>query len=353
VWTETLPGLDLPVGDPLRVYGSSGNTVVVDGSTHELPDGSAGDAVGAAAARLTQLFTTPAGVVAVTESAAGDVDRVHLIVGDTVSPVGGDWRLSGSVAVALDPTGQTRIALATYDGERAEAFEGPIANPTSLGETAEPLNAVGFLDGDALFMAVDEPTRITRFHRDDETGAVSRELVGDYMLPDHIAPGAGPHFAGLVLDGDQSIALYTSHEERTCTFGYELPGAGVYRWSSCDTDSDDALTVGARYGAVGGTVHHLLVEPAFFVTKFDRSDWAQAQGGGQPHVVEAIGWESTIHVIFRVIAQGVDDPRGDPTGQASYVAVRCDVEHADCERLPHPVDLVARNISDIGRRDLG
>ena len=58
-----------------------------------------------------------------------------------------------------------------------------------------------------------------------------------------------------------------------------------------------------------------------------------------PFQVDPVGWESPTLIILRVVSN-VPDAAG-AEAHPRYVAVRCSVDTGECERLPHPVEVMA------------
>ena len=145
-------------------------------------------------------------------------------------------------------------------------------------------------------------------------------------------------------DGDEPLAIYTD-VDRGCTSAYHLPGSGELAWEACDEDSRAVMIIGPRYGAVGVTAYDLEASGARTRT-FELP-------GAEHFDIAPIGWETPTGLVLRVVSYEAygDSGRGQETSMPPrYVAVRCAVDTGTCERLPHPVEVMATSTAARFRR---
>ena len=123
-WVPDLPGLDLPVGDPLTTTYATGNTLFVGGQSYDL------------GAEITQVLDVPEGTVVITREAepTGTAPTTLQLVGHdgavTTIDAGSIW----SVRALPDPAGTapTRLAWvwqASDDGHANEVRSAVLGDP--------------------------------------------------------------------------------------------------------------------------------------------------------------------------------------------------------------------------------
>jgi len=333
VWTETLPGLDLPLGAPLTVPYGVGSSVFVDGQEHVLPS-AVTEPTGGETPHLVQITDTPLGLLTVTKVGHW-VFNLRLLDGEEVRDIGGAVQLAGTVAVGAGPDGKIHIAFANDETPAEGVYEGPLLDPQPIAVGEARRHAVGFFEGDPLFDLAEQPGSLERFRR-TSAGESSTQLEQT-----NAALGPNTVLAGWTTDGGEALAIYTD-VDRGCTSAYQVPGSGELAWEACDDLSRAVMITGPRYGAVGVTAYDLEASGARART-FELPQAARFE-------IAPIGWETPTHLILRVVSY---EPYGEAgTGESAslpprYVAVRCAVDTGVCQRLPHPVETVVNNIGTV------
>jgi hypothetical protein len=321
-WNENLQGVDLPVGPALSVAYAAGDTATV-GSQSYVFDGK----------EVTALLTSPTGPVVVARTTGTNLSSITVFdESGQRSTLAGPVKLVGSVVRGLGPDGEPHLAYATDGPGGPAVYEGPLLDVQPLA-SGERYQAAGFLGGEPVFDSISRPGMLTQFHTagvPDAGGEARSEVIGNVSPTND----GGTVLAGWRDLGDSASAFYTVTSS-ACTLARDVPGFGIDAWMAC-SDESDVFVVGTDFGALGDTVYDLSSGDE--TRKFDLSP---AASEGVFYDLEAIGWESPTNVIIRIAGYEVADPRSQSPANGSYVAVRCSVVTGACERLPHPVDVVA------------
>jgi hypothetical protein len=329
-WNETVPGLDLPVGEALSVPYAVGGTVTAGSREVDL-EGS----------EVTQILNSAMGAIVVARTGAEQADIWLLDDSENVLVAEDVW-LTGSVVQGLGYDGQTHIAYAVDGPDGPKIFAGPVLDPQPIDSGYRYL-AAGFMAGEPVFASVVQPTTLTQFHT---SGAHPPQAVVEH---DVVGRGEPPYGAGTTIPGwwevgDGAVAFYQEVANR-CNDSRLVPSFGFDTWGNCDFEAGDfgVLAVGPTYGAMRATVYE-LASVGHEVRTFDLPE----SSGDTAYDPDPIGWETPTDVIIRVAAYDrAVNIRDRSPADGSYVAVRCSVETGACERLPHPVDVVANAVNKI------
>jgi hypothetical protein len=323
VWSEALPGLDLPLGRPLGVTYGAGSSIFVEGSELEWPAGSVGTVPDA---RLAQVADTPLGVLAVV------VDRwfssVHLLDGQGIRDIGGAAELTGMVVLDPGADQEAKVAFAIDDGGVQKLLAGPLPDPQAVLVEKARRQPVGFLDGDPVVALLDEPGSVEVVSQEPDGGQVH---VQSYAAASPLGDNAVPAGSTTIED---DLQVVFSDLDTGCSYAYRVPGTGEPAWMTCDNARGAVMIVGPRYGAVGTNVYDVV--DGALVTGLELPEASRFD-------IAPIGWETPTALILRVIsyeAYGEAKASG-ATMPPRYAAVRCRVDSGVCERLPHPVDVIA------------
>lgn len=328
-WTETVPGLDLPVGEALSVAYAVGATVTLESR-----------AVALEGAKITQVLDSAMGQIVVAVAGNGR-SSIWLLDGSETLKIADDLALSGSLVQGLGYDGRTHIAYAVDGPDAREVFAGPLLDPQPLGSDDRYL-AAGFMQGEPVFAAVVQPTTLTQFHTSDPRAAdaaIEHEVVMRSQAP----YGAGTTIPGWWEVDDGAVVFY--QEAIGCNDARRVPSFGFDAWGNCDFEDGDfgVLAVGPTFGAMRATVYELESRGSAVQT-FD----LPRSSGGTTYDLEPLGWETPNDVIIRVAAyDSALDIRDRSPADGSYVAVRCSVDTGACERVPHPVDVVANALNKV------
>lgn len=329
-WTETVPGLDLPLGGPMSIPYAVGATVTLGSRAVELEG-----------EEVTQILDSAVGPIVVAHAGSGH-SSIWLLDGSESIRIADGLQLSGSVVQGLGYDRQTHIAYAVDGPDAREIFAGPVRDPEPLGSD-DRVQAVGFLRGEPVFSSNAQPTTLTQFH----TSVPRQPQVG--IEQDVVGRGVSPIGATVTIPGwwevdDGAVAFYRDADG--CIVARVVPGFDWDVWGNCNYEAADfgVLAVGPTYGAMRATVYE-LASRGHEVRKFDLP---QSPSTDSAYDLEPIGWETPTDVIIRVAAyDSAVDYRDRSPADGSYVAVRCSVDTGACERLPHPVDVVANAVNKI------
>ena len=330
-WVPDLPGLDLPVGDPLTTSYASGETLVVGDQTYDL------------GAPIMQVLDVPEGTVVITREAeptGGPRTTLQLIGADGVATTidtGSIW--SARALPDLAGTAPTRLAWiwqASDDGSANELRSAVLGDAASRAAVPGRFNLTfGFLDGDVLASSVASETADPDLAR-WEPGADAVQLLAS-------GPADGSFPLGVAGSPDPERALMYSVGTPQCTYAASLTDLTDKVWEQCEGGplvSDPRGTLAANEVGVVDLATGAFVER--FDLGSDKIVYVQQPGLGQI-AATVVAWSGDDVVIRLSSADDVAStpaPGGSFTYNPAYVGVRCSASTGACERLPHPIGAV-------------
>ena len=335
-WVADLPGLDLPVGQPLRTAYAVADVVVVGSRTYEL----GGSAVGS-------LLQVPEGIVVVSMVAGTDaLYDLRLMVddGSTVRFEPIDTGAIGDVHASVDPEGRlpTRLAWkAIGDQSDNELRSVVLGDPTSLSSISGQFGSIeGFLDGDVV-------TTIDR--TEQQTVSLVRWAPGTDVTEDvGVLPDGTDVLAAARPGRNADLAVMFSGTTPWCTFAVPLTDPSSQLWSVCGGGPAVIDPIGALGATQLGAFDVATGEP---VSTFDLGPdqihqwepWSFEPGGDIGIDARVVGWsgdDAVVQLSYAIPSSTTPDDGGGWTVNPWYVFVRCGATTGHCERLPHPVDVL-------------
>lgn len=330
-WVPDLPGVDLPLGDPLGTPYASGSTLVVQGSPHDL------------GAQIVRVLDVPEGTVVIT-SGAGDVgapaSRLEL-VGDDGSTVTVDSGVISSVQALTDLAGATRLAWlwrGVDDDPTGELRSVVLGGAQPMSSVAGEFNLVlGFLDGAVLVSTMDNEWAVPDLAQWEPGTGLVEPVASD--------PGDGSFVLGVTgADRTPDRALMYTGEVPQCNYAAPITDLSERLWEQCEGGPLVPAPSGSLAANQAGVVD---VGTGAFVARFDLGTdsllhWAQGPDMGGIGV-EVAGWSGDDALIRLTSTDGIATtpaPGGAVTYDPAYVGVRCSASTGTCERLPHAIDAI-------------
>lgn len=331
-WVPDLPGLDLPLGDPLTTAYASGSTLTAGGRTLDV------------GAQILQILDVPEGVVVLTAEADAGTQAARLeLVADDGSTALIDAGLIANVRALTDPAGVTPTRIvwlwlnADQDSEsELRSVDLDVAEPTSSAPGRFNL-VLGFQDGAVLASTIENERAVPDLAR--------WEPGTDLVQPVASDPGDGSFLLGVTgADRNTDRALMYTGEVPQCNYAAPLTNLGERLWEQCE----GGPLVPARTGALAANQAGVVdVATGAFVARFDlRTDNLLRWDQGWPDTgtaVQVAGWSGDDVLIRLSSTDGIATtpaPGGGFTYNPAYVGVRCSASTGACERLPHPIDAI-------------
>ena len=328
-WVPDLPGLELPVGDPLTTTYADGNTLVAGTQSYDL------------GAPIMQVLDVPEGTVVITRQPEGPSTPATTLqlVGEDGAVTTIDTGSIGSVRALPDPagTGPTRLAWIW------QASDDDVANElrsTALGEEVDPATVsgrfnliYGFLAGDVLATTMES--------EEDQPDLARWEPGADAVAPIATAPDDDSFLLGVTGVQDPDLALMYSGSPPQCNYATPLTDLTDRLWEQCEGGALVADPSGALAANEVGVVDTATGE---FVVRFDLGSDQIVQFAQEGEIGASVAAWSGDDVVFRLSSTdevaSTPAPGGAWTYNPAYVGVRCSASTGACERLPHPIDAV-------------
>ncbi len=331
VWVSSLPGLDLPAGEPLDAPYALGNTII-DGDTESTVD-----------AVITQLIAVDGGYLVLSDDTTGPAGgiptsgRLDFVSTDgAVTPID-----TGRIRrIAVDRAAGSGSPVVAWDWQASTATDSDAGaiKLIQLGEDSTPQirpiemsTAVRWVvDGDPVFAYQFEGSSWQVARWDVRSG----EVVP--WLPEPL--GTDPSIKDFTPDGE--VGFFFDNDSQ-CDSAIDLDQPDTVLWEACDAPhyyaslSPDGRVLAGEDGAADALTGDRLVD-------FDLPD--QGDIGRDDYVPIPLGWERSDAFLFQALGLEAFDV-GAATGSrepASYVVVRCLISSGECLTVPHPVDVLAQ-----------
>lgn len=332
-WVSSLPGLDLPAGEPLDAPYALGNTII-DGDTEFTVD-----------AVITQFIAVDGGYLVLSDDttgpaggmpASGRLDFVSTDGAETPIDTGRIKRIA--VDRAAD-SGNPVVAWDWQDSDTGDSDAGAL-KVMQLGKDSAPqvqpiemsTSVRWVVDGDPVFAYQFEDSSWQVARWDVQSGEVAP------WLPEPL--GTDPSIKDFTPDGE--VGFFFDNDSQ-CDSAIDLGEPETVLWEACadpgyfTSVSPDGRVLAGQAGAANALTGDRLVD-------FDLPD--QGDIGRDDYVpVSLLGWETPATVLFQAyglqVLEGNDEAYTTALGPGSYVVVRCAIAGGQCETVPHPVDVLA------------
>lgn len=332
-WVPSLPGLDLPAGEPLGAPYALGNTII-DGETEIAVDSA-----------ITQLVAVDGGYLVLSDDTSSPdaitatSGRLDFVSSDgTVTSID-TGRITG---FAVDRAVSGDSPVVAWDWQASDATDGDAAAVKALvlGEESAPqvlpiemaASVRWVVDGDPVFAYKSEDPALQVTQWDVQSGAVGP------WLPTPL--GIDPRISGITPDGD--IGFFFDNDSQ-CDSAIDLGEPETVLWEACadpgylTSVSPDGRVLAGQAGAADARTGDRLVD-------FELPDLGDI-GRDEYVPISLLGWETPATVLFQAygleVLEGNDEAYTTALGTGSYVVVRCAIAGGQCETVPHPVDILA------------
>lgn len=333
VWVSSLPGLDLPAGEPLGAPYVLGNTII-DGETEIAVDSA-----------ITQLVAVDGGYLVLSgdtsspDAMTATSGRLDFVSSDgTVTSID-TGRITG---FAVDRAVRSDSPVVAWDWQASDATDGDAGAVKALVLAEESAPQVLPIEMAASVQWVVDGDPVFAYKSEDPSLQVTRwDVQSDDVVPWLPAPlGIDPGIRDVTPAGD--IGFFFDNDSQ-CDSAIDLGEPEAVLWEACadpgylTSVSPDGRVLAGRAGAADALTGERLVD-------FDLPD--QGDIGREDYVpVIMLGWETPATVLFHAygleVLEGNDEAYTTALGAGSYVVVRCAIEDGQCETVPHPVDVLA------------